>query len=156
MCSSKQKIERKISEFNTCSLFLLTSLSTGLSVAADVSTMRTFNNTYTANVTDVSVSNTMTSSFNETTTTPSDVTTPEAHLSVTLTAFYGVIFLLGMIGNVMVISVVWRNKTMRNSTNVYLVNLSVADLSVILVCMPAAMLEFYFEDVWHLGDVMCK
>ena len=130
-----------------------------MSATVDVSTMRTFNNSYTANVTDVSVSNTMTNSFNETTTTTttsSDVTTPEAHLSVTLTAFYGVIFLLGMIGNVMVISVVWRNKTMRNSTNVYLVNLSVADLSVILVCMPAAMLEFYFEDVWHLGDVMCK
>ena len=130
-----------------------------MSATADLSTMRIilFNDTYANNMTDVSVSNTMANSFNETTTTtPSDVTTPEAHLSVTLTAFYGVIFLLGMIGNVMVISVVWRNKTMRNSTNVYLVNLSVADLSVILVCMPAAMLEFYFEDVWHLGDVMCK
>ena len=85
-----------------------------------------------------------------------DVIEPAAYLSVTLIVFYGIIFLLGLVGNVMVILVVAWNKTMRSSTNLYLVNLSIADLSVILVCMPAGLHEFFFEDVWYLGDVMCK
>ena len=78
------------------------------------------------------------------------------YIVILVTLFYSVIFLLGVVGNVMVILVVCRNKSMRSSTNVFLVSLTIADLSVILVCMPAALLEFSSDDIWHLGNVMCK
>ena len=84
-----------------------------------------------------------------------DLTIPE-YIVVSVTLFYSIIFALGVIGNMMVILVVCRHKTMRSPTNVFLVNLTIADLSVILVCMPPALLEFYSDEIWLLGDVMCE
>ncbi|XP_074640174.1 thyrotropin-releasing hormone receptor-like [Tubulanus polymorphus] len=45
---------------------------------------------------------------------------------------------------------------MRNSTNFFLLNLSVADLFVLTICMPSALLEFHSKDIWYLGEAMCK
>ena len=56
----------------------------------------------------------------------------------------------------MVVYIVLRNRDMRNATNVFLLNLSMADLLVVLICMPSALAEFYGKDVWYLGPVMCK
>ena len=77
-------------------------------------------------------------------------------MTITVSICYCVIFLFGIVGNLMVVLVVWRNKQMRSTTHVLLVNLSVADLLVITVCMPAGLLEFYSDDVWYLGEIMCK
>ncbi|XP_070540741.1 QRFP-like peptide receptor [Ptychodera flava] len=76
-------------------------------------------------------------------------------LAVT-TSFYVLIFLLGIVGNILVLFVVCCNKDMRSSTNYFLVNLSVADLLVLLVCMPVALLETYVIKPWLLGEAMCK
>ncbi|GFS07578.1 growth hormone secretagogue receptor type 1-like [Elysia marginata] len=65
------------------------------------------------------------------------------------------IFLAGTTGNVMVIVVVTRVRDMRSSINLYLVNLSIADLLVLLVCQPTALLEFYAKDRWFLGQALC-
>ena len=86
---------------------------------------------------------------------PEDLRKP-AYLDVLVTLFYCLIFLCGVVGNAMVILVVWRNKAMLNSTNVFLVNLSIADLCVILICMPSSLFEFYSERIWYLGDAICK
>ncbi|XP_077866304.1 QRFP-like peptide receptor [Saccoglossus kowalevskii] len=72
------------------------------------------------------------------------------------TVFYVIIFILGVIGNVLVLFVVCCNKDMGNSTNYFLVNLSVADLLVLVFCMPVALLETYIIRPWLLGEVMCK
>ena len=84
-----------------------------------------------------------------------DLTKP-LYMTVVVTLAYGIIFLCGFVGNAMVLVVVWRNKTMHSSTNMYLVNLGVADLLVIVVCMPAGLLEFFSDEVWYLGAAMCK
>ena len=73
-----------------------------------------------------------------------------------VTIMYSILFIIGVSGNVLVIFVVWRNRDMRNSTNLFLTNLSVSDLMVIMICMPSALLEFYCKDVWHLGEAMCE
>ncbi|RUS78462.1 hypothetical protein EGW08_013785, partial [Elysia chlorotica] len=65
------------------------------------------------------------------------------------------IFLVGTIGNSMVIVVVARVRDMRSNINLYLVNLSVADLLVLLVCQPSALLEFYAKERWFLGRELC-
>lgn len=66
------------------------------------------------------------------------------------------IFLVGVIGNILVIVVVAKVKDMRTSINLYLVNLSVADLLVLLVCQPSAMVEFYAKERWYLGSIVCE
>ena len=67
-----------------------------------------------------------------------------------------VIFVIGVFGNLMVIYVIIKVKNMRTATNVFLLNLSVADVLVLLVCQPAGLLEFFGKDRWFLGEVMCK
>lgn len=67
-----------------------------------------------------------------------------------------IIFLAGIFGNVMVILVVLRVKEMKTHMNYLLLNLSFADLLVLLICQPSALLEFYAKDRWYLGLVMCK
>jgi hypothetical protein len=67
------------------------------------------------------------------------------------------ILLLGTIGNVLVPLVIFRSKELRNTTNYFLINLSVADLLVIVVCMPTVLIELHSKpEVWVLGAVMCK
>ncbi|XP_033329183.2 ecdysis triggering hormone receptor isoform X4 [Megalopta genalis] len=68
-----------------------------------------------------------------------------------------VVMVLGIIGNLMVPLVVFRGKDMRNSTNIFLVNLSVADLFVLLICTPTVLVEVNSgPEVWPLGEHMCK
>ena len=67
-----------------------------------------------------------------------------------------VIFLLGVTGNILVLTVVITNKAMRTHMNILLCSLSVADLLVLSVCQPAGMIEFYGKDRWFLGESLCK
>ncbi|PIO74339.1 7 transmembrane receptor [Teladorsagia circumcincta] len=53
---------------------------------------------------------------------------------------YLIVFLVGTVGNAMVIFVVNRFKRMRNVTNVFLASLSTADLCLIWFCVPIMML----------------
>ena len=78
------------------------------------------------------------------------------HMVFFVTLSFILVFVAGIVGNLMVILVVVKNLRMRSSTNLFLVNLSVADFAAILFCVPIAMSEFYGKDVWHLGEVMCK
>ncbi|GLV44402.1 ETHR [Carabus blaptoides fortunei] len=71
--------------------------------------------------------------------------------------FCVIIMCLGVIGNIMVPIVIFKSKDMRNSTNIFLVNLSVADLMVLLVCTPTVLVEVNSQpDTWVLGEQMCK
>ncbi|KAK2163053.1 hypothetical protein LSH36_86g00013 [Paralvinella palmiformis] len=72
-----------------------------------------------------------------------------------LIAIYTVVFVVGLIGNSLVCYVVWRNKSMQTVTNCFIVNLSVADLLVILVCLPPTVLEDVTE-TWYIDSAMCK
>ncbi|KAL8604708.1 hypothetical protein ACOMHN_017667 [Nucella lapillus] len=66
-----------------------------------------------------------------------------------------VVFVVGLGGNCLVCFAVWRNPRMRSATNIFLVNLAVADLLVVLICLPPTATEDFFG-VWHLGLEMCK
>lgn len=53
--------------------------------------------------------------------------------------------------------VILKTKDMRNSTNIFLTNLSIADLLVLLVCTPTVLVEVNSPpEVWVLGEEMCK
>lgn len=53
--------------------------------------------------------------------------------------------------------VIMKTKDMRNSTNIFLTNLSVADLLVLIVCTPTVLIEVNSKpETWVLGRSMCK
>ncbi|XP_044262830.1 QRFP-like peptide receptor isoform X2 [Tribolium madens] len=79
------------------------------------------------------------------------------YIRTTSMVFCIIIMCLGVIGNVMVPIVIFKTKDMRNSTNIFLVNLSVADLMVLLVCTPTVLVEVNSRpETWVLGREMCK
>ncbi|XP_029156860.1 neuropeptide SIFamide receptor-like [Nylanderia fulva] len=68
---------------------------------------------------------------------------------------YVVVFVVGLIGNSFVIAVVYRSPRMRTVTNFFIVNLAVADVLVIVFCLPATLMSNIFVP-WILGWFMCK
>lgn len=79
-----------------------------------------------------------------------------AYLPIYVTILNVAIFFTGTVGNVLVVVVVVLVPDMRTPMNWYLVNLSLADLLVLLVCQPAALTEFFARDRWLLGAVLCE
>lgn len=69
--------------------------------------------------------------------------------------FYIIIFLIGIIGNLLVIYVLTKEKELRNFTNYLLANLSVADLMVLFTCVPSALHDLFAKERWYLGKIMC-
>uniref|UniRef100_A0A336MUN8 CSON007190 protein n=1 Tax=Culicoides sonorensis TaxID=179676 RepID=A0A336MUN8_CULSO len=79
------------------------------------------------------------------------------YIRYTSMVFCIVIMCLGVIGNIMVPIVILKTKDMRNSTNIFLTNLSIADLLVLLVCTPTVLVEVNTPpETWVLGHEMCK
>lgn len=80
-----------------------------------------------------------------------------SYIRTTSMVFCIIIMCLGVIGNIMVPIVIFKTKDMRNSTNIFLVNLSIADLMVLLVCTPTVLVEVNSKpETWVLGEEMCK
>ena len=63
---------------------------------------------------------------------------------------YIIVIVLSVIGNLMVIYTVWRNKHMRTSTNYYIVNLAVCDFLVGSFVMPLKLLEYVAPCSWQV------
>jgi hypothetical protein len=57
---------------------------------------------------------------------------------------YFIVFSVGLIGNSFVIAVVFRAPRMRTVTNFFIVNLAVADILVIVFCLPATLMSNIF------------
>jgi len=79
------------------------------------------------------------------------------YIRTTSMVFCIVIMGIGVIGNVMVPLVILKSKDLRNSTNIFLINLSFADLMVLLVCTPTVLVEVNSRpETWVLGEEMCE
>ncbi|NXI65395.1 GALR1 protein, partial [Anseranas semipalmata] len=75
---------------------------------------------------------------------------------ITLIAF-SLIFVLGVLGNSLVITVLARSKPgkRRSTTNIFILNLSIADLAYLLFCIPFQS-TVYVLPAWVLGAFICK
>ncbi|KAK5897276.1 hypothetical protein CesoFtcFv8_010350 [Champsocephalus esox] len=60
-----------------------------------------------------------------------------------------------ILGNVLVILSVYRNKKLRNAGNIFVVSLSVADLVVALYPYPLVLTAIFHDD-WTMGDLHCQ
>jgi len=76
---------------------------------------------------------------------------------VVLTIAYFVVFLLGIVNNSLVVSVVYRNRQMRTVTNYFIANLAIADILVCILVLPITLLsnvfqgEFVYVVICHRG-----
>ena len=52
-----------------------------------------------------------------------------------------IVFVLGLVGNGLVVWVVYSNRRMHDVTNYFIVNLAVADILVCLLCLPITLLS---------------
>ncbi|XP_060554067.1 orexin receptor type 2-like [Ruditapes philippinarum] len=68
---------------------------------------------------------------------------------------YALTFVVGVVGNILVCFAVWINKDLRTITNIFMVNLSIADLLIIIFCLPSALLVDVTA-TWFLGTIACK
>ncbi|XP_037529152.1 thyrotropin-releasing hormone receptor [Rhipicephalus sanguineus] len=72
------------------------------------------------------------------------------------TIFQGIIFAVGVLGNIMVVIVVMRTRSMHTPTNCYLVSLSVADFMVLVASVPNEIISYYvLGDEWIWGRAGC-
>lgn len=65
------------------------------------------------------------------------------------------VFIVGLVGNILVCVAVYRNHTMRTVTNYFIVNLAVADFLVILFCLPPTV-AWDVTMTWFFGITLCK
>ncbi|XP_029361026.1 C-C chemokine receptor type 5-like isoform X2 [Echeneis naucrates] len=77
----------------------------------------------------------------------------ERHGAVFLPILYTIFFLLGLLGNSLVIWVIVKGVRLRSMTDVSLLNLAIADL-LLVCCLP--FLAHQARDQWIFGDIMCK
>ncbi|KAM6089998.1 galanin receptor type 3 isoform 2-T4 [Theristicus caerulescens] len=69
---------------------------------------------------------------------------------------FSLIFLLGTVGNGLVLAVLLRNSQVKyNTTNLFILNLAMADLCFIICCVPFQA-TIYTLDGWLFGAFACK
>ncbi|NWU97549.1 GHSR protein, partial [Upupa epops] len=66
-----------------------------------------------------------------------------------------VLFVIGIIGNLMTMLVVSRFRDMRTTTNFYLSSMAFSDL-LIFLCMPLDLFRLWQYRPWNFGDLLCK
>lgn len=68
---------------------------------------------------------------------------------------FGLIFLVGVVGNGCLIYILCRHKTMRSVPNTFIFNLALGDLLVLLCSVPFTS-TVYTLDSWPYGELVCK
>ncbi|XP_058049353.1 cholecystokinin receptor type A [Ahaetulla prasina] len=68
---------------------------------------------------------------------------------------YSFIFLLSVLGNTLVITVLIRNKRIRTVTNLFLLSLAISDLMLCFFCMPFTLIPNLLQD-FIFGSPLCK
>ncbi len=76
-------------------------------------------------------------------------------VQITATVIYSLIFLLGMAGNLSVIVYFAKHKRIRLAPNMFLVNLSIAQILLCLTTLPITPISLIQKE-WKLGKVLCK
>ncbi|CAG5108616.1 Similar to Npffr2: Neuropeptide FF receptor 2 (Mus musculus) [Cotesia congregata] len=72
-----------------------------------------------------------------------------------LISLYIPTIVVAVTANLIVITVVVKYQHMRSITNYFVVNLSIADLLVTLICMPMSVSQA-ISIIWNYGEIMCK
>ncbi|XP_066100395.1 C-C chemokine receptor type 1-like [Saccopteryx bilineata] len=71
-----------------------------------------------------------------------------------LPPLYSLVFVIGLVGNILVVLVLLQHKRLKNMTSIYILNLAISDL-LFLFTLPF-WIHYYRKDNWVFGNVMCK
>ena len=100
--------------------------------------------------------------FSNVTSSGADVTTelyelPSHHpgMVAVYVLLYVVIFVLGSMGNSLVVYIVAANKNMQSITNTFILNLAFSDILLCLFAVPFTPLA-YFLPSWPFGEAVCR
>jgi len=77
------------------------------------------------------------------------------YVQLTYSMAYMIIFLVGVLGNLLVVVAVVGRPHMRTTTNMYIINMAAADILMCLVSVPLTPLST-FMDKWIFGEILCK
>ncbi|NXV82665.1 GPR34 protein, partial [Atlantisia rogersi] len=79
----------------------------------------------------------------------------DSSLSLALIGFYSIIFVTGLVGNTIALCAFLCIHQKRNSIQVYLLNVVVADL-LLIFCLPFRILYHVQHNTWKFGLILCK
>jgi hypothetical protein len=89
-----------------------------------------------------------------TTTSSSSAYGDEFKFGIVKICLFSTFFVLGLIGNSLVLIGIGLNKGMQTSTNLLIFNLALADVLFIIVCIPTTLFSFFGR--WPFLDFGCK
>lgn len=96
-------------------------------------------------------------SINETTSVPDFTKYSIEIVDVFFAVLYGLVVFVGLIGNCLVVLVVYRTRSMHTTTNFLLVNLAVSDVITLLWCPRTYSFAFYpIHPTGTIGDYICR
>ena len=85
---------------------------------------------------------------------PQWMKTMESIVSIVVPIFFSIIVFVGFVGNLLVVLVVTFNKQMRNTTNLLIMNLAVADILFIVFCVPFSATAYAIPHDWPFGNIV--
>lgn len=74
---------------------------------------------------------------------------------VILIIIYSFLIMGGLVTNILVSFVIARRMQMHTARNLYIVNLTISDISLCIICMPFTLIKL-LRTPWTLGPVLCK
>lgn len=87
-------------------------------------------------------------------TTPCSKTELRAFGAQLLPPLYSLVFIVGLVGNTLVVLVLMQHKRLKSMTSIYLLNLAISDL-LFLFTLPF-WIDYNLKDNWAFGTGMCK
>jgi len=70
---------------------------------------------------------------------------------------FALIMLIAFVANVIIIMAILRDKSMHTSTYFYIINVNIADIVLVLSCLPERLTAVFGpNDGFHLGMFTCK
>lgn len=83
-----------------------------------------------------------------------NISEDQFHYTILSTILYVTVFIVGVIGNSLVIYVILRFSKMQTVTNMYIANLAIAD-EILIILIPIIIVTMYSKK-WIFGDFICK
>lgn len=81
------------------------------------------------------------------------------NLQVAMTVAYVTIFVISLVGNVVMVYVIFKTPDLRTTTNLLIANMAIADLIITFFAMPYCVTYLYLQNIWIsgiFGDIACR